>query len=595
MSIKYNGDYPVSKIRGSESFVSGDFSNEGFYEDGIQIQAFRGFEKIPRVLLSRYDISPYLKKQYLTSSPNNGKLRHIDANLQRITQDCFVIVERQNLNCLLQPSSSKSVIAINESIQNMAHLKCKICDKVYESEKKLQNHQNNKHMIVYKAEGKPQKRVSFSDRIIVHEVKEYHKCRKCPKIFEEYKLLKTHMKQRHKKRKCYICNYCNKHFVDRMFFKVHIKLHCDVCGLLLPNKLKYTEHRRNVCRVLKKHNCRTCMSSFFKFMDLKDHSYEHLGTFFICDICKDQIDTKCGVAHHISFLHSKKRPVSLYDMRNLGNERLYLCNFCEATSIDKDIIEEHLQLLPDLSNRAMTGYKDYYFCDQCLKKFDTEQDMLQHKWSHFLKTSDNCQERPKGILSNTNNNKINKIFNVNDIIPEYMKPTVVLKRITLDSNILKTILTSSKSEKKQPRKVLYSPHKCPHCEKYFSSSYCLNRHITTQHRDYESLKCKVCEETFVWPSLLETHKCIRLKLPEMPFEDARPEIHFDNLHEIAQNGFDDLNITENDDYLNTIDFEIPAPIVEITEGPETFNITNYSVPLQSLGYKLVMQEVPIEF
>lgn len=89
----------------------------------------------------------------------------------------------------------------------------------------------------------------------------------------------------------------------------------------------------------------------------------------------------------------------------------------------------------------------------------------------------------------------------------------------------------------------------------------------------------------------------------MPFDDARPEIHFDNLHET---GLDDFNITDNDDYMSTIDFEIPAPIVELIEGDTflSFNpnqmgmnqvIQEKNCQLQSLGYKLVMQEVPIEF
>lgn len=81
----------------------------------------------------------------------------------------------------------------------------------------------------------------------------------------------------------------------------------------------------------------------------------------------------------------------------------------------------------------------------------------------------------------------------------------------------------------------------------------------------------------------------------MPFEDARPEIHFDNLHEISQNVFDDLNIVENDDYLNAIDFEIPAPIVQLTECGGFNQPQDKFAPLQNLGYKLVMQEVPIEF
>lgn len=90
----------------------------------------------------------------------------------------------------------------------------------------------------------------------------------------------------------------------------------------------------------------------------------------------------------------------------------------------------------------------------------------------------------------------------------------------------------------------------------------------------------------------------------MPFDDARPEIYFDNLHE---SGFDDFNIVDNDNYMNTIDFEIPAPIVELTEGDTFLSfdsnknrqmtqvIHDKNCQLQSLGYKFVTQEVPIEF
>lgn len=79
----------------------------------------------------------------------------------------------------------------------------------------------------------------------------------------------------------------------------------------------------------------------------------------------------------------------------------------------------------------------------------------------------------------------------------------------------------------------------------------------------------------------------------MPFEDARPEIYFDNLQ---QNNFDDFNITDNeDDYMNAIDFEIPAPIVNLNECEERYIPNDSSNPLQSLGYKVIMQEVPIEF
>ncbi|KAM3956069.1 uncharacterized protein ACR2FA_009966 [Aphomia sociella] len=593
----------------SDSLESDELRNiqEDFKEENLTFEVFRGFAKIPRVLLPRYDITPYLDK-YKKSLYCKGRRFKITPLINNIIRGCNVKLVQQDLEKLKQALgnfSPRSDISATDLDETMGHLKCKICDKIYSSEKKLQNHQQNKHMIIYKPHSKPQKRVSFSDTVIIHEVKEYHKCRKCPKIFEEYKSLKIHMKERHKKRKCYICNYCNKNFMDRMFFKVHIRLHCDVCSMLFPNKSKYLEHRRVVCRVLKLHKCRTCEESFFRFMDLKDHSYEHLSTFFICDICKDQFATKCGVSHHIKYLHSEKRPTSLYAMRNLGTERLYLCNFCEESSVERDIIEAHVQTLPDLTNRAMTGYKDYYFCDQCLKKFDTEQDMLQHKWTHFLKRSDNSQIREKALKRKK---LVKTTYNLNEKIPEYMQPKLVLDKIKVGGKVLTDTIgfvdvnsfDVFHGEIKKPvvdpksKKTIISRHQCQTCSKYYSSGYSLNRHMITQHGDYENLRCNICEETFVWPSLLQSHKCIRLNIPEMPFDDARPEIHFDNLQD-AQNGFDDFNITDNDDYMNSVDFEIPAPIVTLNECSTPYYPNDDIEQLQSFGYKVVMQEVPIEF
>ncbi|CAG9790594.1 unnamed protein product [Diatraea saccharalis] len=607
MSANYDGVNKISQINTvhRKADVECETAFSTFNEENIEADLFRGFEKVPQVVLPRYDISPYLnnavKKGKLAFRSETGESLNSKSSsiLNRLIQDCSVKVVRENLELLRQSlltSSPRSDISVVEFDESMANLKCKICDKVYANEKKLLNHQQNKHMIIYKPETKPQKHVSFSDHVIVHEVREYHKCRKCTKLFGDYKSLKAHMKLKHKKRKCYICNYCDKVFIDRMFFKVHIRLHCDVCGILMPNKSKYIDHRRNICRVLKMHKCKTCDSSFFKFMDLKDHSYEHLNTYFICDICKDQFETKCGVSHHISFLHSKERPTALYAMRNLGSDRLYLCNFCEECSVERTVLEAHVQALPDLSNRAMTGYKDYYFCDQCLKKFDTEQDMLQHKWTHFLKTSDNSQVRPKSILTNGNKLMFKTTYKIDETVPEFMKPQVVLKKLDDDAANFKYPNNNEKQVKRAMKKTIFSNFQCETCGKYYSSSYSLNRHIESQHSDFENLRCKVCEETFVWPSLLKSHKCIRLKIPEMPFDDARPEIHFDNLHELTQNGFDDFNITDNDDYMNSVDFEIPAPIVELSEGTNSFvNNLNYVGPLQNLGYKVVMQEVPIEF
>lgn len=125
------------------------------------------------------------------------------------------------------------------------------------------------------------------------------------------------------------------------------------------------------------------------------------------------------------------------------------------------------------------------------------------------------------------------------------------------------------------------------------------------HGREKGLQCHVCEETFALPSLLESHMCIRRNIPEMPFQDARPEILFHNFDGSFENA-DPLN--SEDDGMVDVDFDIPAPIVELTEYNDQFivtdpnqqynNVNNLAMcmmPFPASNYKLVVQEVPIEF
>lgn len=426
-------------------------------------RVFNGFVKIPCVYLERYDISPYLNDSRKANTSNNRKQyskkkivfpsgrksllkKDVNVHLKRLSQKCVVRIFRDDL-VKLKASYSKSLKPACKEFNSDSEdsscsesemvCKCKICNKSYNSEKKLLNHQRKKHIIY--TNSKPMKRVSFSDHVIIHEVKEYHKCRKCPKIFENYRSLKHHTKQQHKKRKSYICNYCNKNFAERMIFKVHIKLHCDVCQKLFPNRAKCVDHKRSICRVFKLYKCKTCSKSFYSFMGLKDHSYDHSSSCLVCDVCKEQFESKCMIAHHLSFLHANKRPQSMYTMCKMGNERLYLCNFCEESSVDQDIIEKHMEQLPDLKNRAMTGYSDHFFCDVCEKTFGTEQEMLQHKWTHFLKTTDMSQTQPNSTIKEIAKPSIKTIYNVNEPLPLRFQPTVVLQRLKLDEGSMKPL------------------------------------------------------------------------------------------------------------------------------------------------------------
>ncbi|XP_022121801.2 zinc finger protein 62 homolog isoform X2 [Pieris rapae] len=229
-------------------------------------------------------------------------------------------------------------------------------------------------------------------------------------------------------------------------------------------------------------------------------------------------------------------------------------------------------------NKSLSQKK--FICNHCLAIFLSETELLKHKLTHYC---DSPEEEPNCESS------IKFKFKVGDPLPEHFKPIIVLNRIQipekkadepldyieipngLDVDLKKAVIDP------KSKKTLLSKYQCTICTRYLSNSYGLKRHMATVHKDPEEnytddLKCYSCEEVFAWPSLLQTHNCIRNNIPDPPFGDARPEIELE----------------ESDDY-----YEIPPPIVELTVYDECVIL-----PMKmshGSSYKIVTKEVPIEF
>ncbi|CAF4943765.1 unnamed protein product [Pieris macdunnoughi] len=229
-------------------------------------------------------------------------------------------------------------------------------------------------------------------------------------------------------------------------------------------------------------------------------------------------------------------------------------------------------------NKSLSQSK--FTCDCCKAIFLSEAKLFKHKLTHYLDLPEkgtNCKS------------KIEFKFKVGDPLPDHFKPEVVLNRIQIPEKVadepldyieipngldvdLKKALIDPIS-----KKTLLSKYQCTICTRYLSNSYGLKRHMARVHKDTvqnytDDLKCYTCEEVFAWPSLLHTHNCIRNNIPDPPFSDARPEIE----------------LQESDDY-----FEIPPPIVELTVYEEC--VIRPEKMCNSGSYKIVMEEVPIEF
>ncbi|CAH2229594.1 jg27150, partial [Pararge aegeria aegeria] len=123
------------------------------------------------------------------------------------------------------------------------------------------------------------------------------------------------------------------------------------------------------------------------------------------------------------------------------------------------------------------------------------------------------------------------------IVPLEKSSPVKFSDVTnLDLNSLKKPIIDRK-------KTILSKHKCEICLKYLSTNYYLTRHMMAVHgirRDNNfdflhttrgTLHCSDCEEDFALPSLLENHNCTTVLMIQV----------------------------------YSIDFDIPAPIVELTE------------------------------
>ncbi|CAH2064564.1 unnamed protein product, partial [Iphiclides podalirius] len=273
----------------------------------------------------------------------------------------------------------------------------------------------------------------------------------------------------------------------------------------------------------------------------------------------------------------------------------------------------------------------------------------RHKCSHLItdnaksqqeKHASNVTEEQKGISINKNNKIIieqklavkqaeekTEVINVDNF-----DHTSVGTKLLADKKILRYLLkypvkTNKKDSSKKtasekamnveqlqylypPKKAIVDPiskktivsrHNCEVCGKYFSSNFTLTRHKISVHMPRSSRhQCRVCKETFELQSQLNSHKCNLANYQQMASNGA--------MQLYRGTGADVGQLTAEDYFMGRDDFEMPAPIVQLTEYNQCIpmepyiqqysngsNTTMCILPMENSKYKLVMQEVPIEF
>ncbi|XP_074658746.1 uncharacterized protein LOC141911651 [Tubulanus polymorphus] len=162
----------------------------------------------------------------------------------------------------------------------MSKWQCMVCNRLFSSSTKLQNHVNT-HMNM-----KP------------------YECSMCDKAFNDPSNLRMHLKI-HTGDKRFKCNVCDKRFTQKAHLDMHQVVHtkekslsCEYCGKMFARKsdLRVHEYQHTKERI---YVCDNCPKIFYKLQNYKRHMNIHLGVKdFVCARCSKKFSTKFHLTRH---------------------------------------------------------------------------------------------------------------------------------------------------------------------------------------------------------------------------------------------------------------------------------------------------------
>ena len=221
-------------------------------------------------------------------------------------------------------------------------------------------------------------------------------CPLCSKLYNNEKRLENHYTETHKTEGKCICHLCQKAFNNKSSLRIHVrdvhlggKQYSFECTLCTSRSGKYQSQEKLQQHILDRHSgveykCAECSSVFHTEDSRRHHKNRIHGEQNVkCDQCNKMFHSKGLMKIHVSNVHLKEKKKmcptcgeAFIDhntfkahMNRHNNIRPYLCQDCDKDFLTNDALKWHMKR--HINNRP-------HKCEQCSLTFLVRSDLNQH-------------------------------------------------------------------------------------------------------------------------------------------------------------------------------------------------------------------------
>ncbi|KAL9704794.1 hypothetical protein quinque_008312 [Culex quinquefasciatus] len=427
--------------------------------------------------------------------------------------------------------------------QTENQFKCNECDKIYPSDKKLQEHIRITHRGERPFQCKICSKTFPRSFTLNHHVQAVHekirkktfRCEKCTRTFESKTAYERHMNS-HEGIKLNQCSHCGKNYEFKAYLLQHIAekhpetvenlSRCQFCGVGYSTDGYYRKH------IVKRHP--EHLEAFDQWMKAKPEAFWRVSEIEI-QVEDSRFPQSCC-------LRCRDRLQEVEDLRALCLESNRKLRKMIGVGLKED--EEvqdngigHIETFPKVE--AFDISESYSCWDDAEGRLDSneEADMEGSNDANKGNDADAVKETPKKIIKRKTKSKMKQTTKTLEAGTDNQTPKSKPSRkpksfqCTLCGKFYKSIKslreheTSHYPDRKNhkcpicsqefARRKYYSTHlkmhrtenqfKCNECDKTFHEDKLLQEHIRTKHRGERPYQCKLCPKTYTRSSSLFVH------------------------------------------------------------------------------------------